>query len=41
MKKLSVLAAAFAALVFAACGNKTAQNVESADSTKTLEQSQI
>ena len=41
MKKLSILAAAFAAIVFSACGNKTAQNVESADSTKSFEQSQI
>ena len=41
MKKLSILAAVFAAIVFSACGNKTAQNVESADSTKSFEQSQI
>ena len=41
MKKLSIFAAAFAAIVFAACGNKTAQNAESADSMKSFEQSQI
>ena len=42
MKKLSVFAAAFAAIVFAACGNKTAQNAESADSVvKSFEQEQI
>ena len=41
MKKLSILAAAFAAIVFAACGNKTAQNAESADSVKSFEQQQI
>ena len=42
MKKLSILAAAFAAIVFAACGNKTAQNAESADSVvKSFEQEQI
>jgi len=42
MKKLSFLAAAFAAIVFAACGNKTAQNAESADSVvKSFEQEQI
>ena len=41
MKKLSILAAAFAAIVFAACGNKTAQNAESADSTPSFEQAQI
>ena len=41
MKKLSILAAAFAAIVFAACGNKTAQNTESADSVKSFEQQQI
>ena len=42
MKKLSIFAAAFAAIVFAACGNKTAQNAESADSVvKSFEQQQI
>ena len=42
MKKLSIFAAAFAAIVFAACGNKTAQNAESADSVvKSFEQEQI
>ena len=41
MKKLSFLAAAFAAIVFAACGNKTAQNAESQDSVKSFEQQQI
>ena len=42
MKKLSILAASFAAIVFAACGNKTAQNTESADSVvKSFEQEQI
>ena len=34
MKKLSILAVAFAAIAFAACGNKTANNTESADSGK-------
>ena len=41
MKKLSVLAIAFAAIAFAACGNKTAQTAESADSVKSFEQQQI
>ncbi|WP_028902722.1 MULTISPECIES: hypothetical protein [unclassified Prevotella] len=42
MKKLSIFAVAFAAIAFAACGgNKSAQNVESADSTKSFEQEQI
>ena len=42
MKKLSILAATFAAIVFASCGNKTAQNAESADSVvKSFEQEQI
>ena len=41
MKKLSILAAVFAAIVFTACGNKTAQNVESADSIQRFEQAQI
>ena len=41
MKKLSILAAVVVAIVFSACGNKTAQNVESADSMKSFEQSQI
>lgn len=41
MKKLSIVAVAFAAVVFAACGNKTANNTESADSVKSFEQEQI
>ena len=42
MKKLSLLAVAFAAIVFAACGNKTAKNTELADSVeKSFEQEQI
>ena len=42
MKKLSILAATFAAIVFASCGNKTAQNAESADCVvKSFEQEQI
>ena len=42
MKKLSILAVAFAAIAFAACGNKTANNTESADSVvKSFEQEQI
>jgi len=42
MKKLSIIAAAFAAIVFAACGNKAAQNAESAESeVKSFEQQQI
>ena len=42
MKKLSVLAVAFAAIAFAACGNKSAQNTDSADSVvKSFEQEQI
>ena len=42
MKKLSVLAIAFAAVVFAACGGqKNAQNTEEADSLKSFEQQQI
>ena len=42
MKKLSIFAVAFAAIAFAACGgNKCAQNVEDADSTKSFEQEQI
>ena len=42
MKKLSILAAVFAAFAFAACGNKTAQNTVSADSVeKSFEQEQI
>ena len=41
MKQLSILVAVFTAVVFSACGNKTAQNAESADSTKSFEQSQI
>jgi hypothetical protein len=42
MKKLSILAVVFAAIAFAACGNKSAQNTESADSVvKSFEQEQI
>ncbi len=41
MKKLSIFAVAFATIVFASCGNKSAQNAESADSVKTFEQEQI
>ena len=41
MKKLSIVAVAFAAVVFAACGNKTANNTESADAVKSFEQEQI
>ena len=42
MKKLSVLAIAFAAIAFAACGGKkSAQAVEDADSLKSFEQQQI
>ena len=42
MKKLSILAIAFAAVVFAACGGKkSTQNVEDADSLKSFEQQQI
>lgn len=42
MKKLSILAVAFAAIAFVACGgNKGAQNTESADSVKSFEQEQI
>ena len=42
MKKLSIFAVAFAAMMFAACGgNKTAQNVEQEDSVKSFEQEQI
>lgn len=41
MNKLSILAAVFAVIVFTACGNKTAQNAESADSTHRFEQAQI
>lgn len=42
MKKLSVLAIAFAAVMFAACsGQKTAQNAAEADSAKSFEQQQI
>ncbi|MBR1503849.1 MAG: hypothetical protein IJ618_08215 [Prevotella sp.] len=42
MKKLSILAVAFAAIAFAACGNKSAKNAESADSVvKSFEQEQI
>lgn len=42
MKKLSVLAIAFAAVLFAACGGKkSAQNDAAADSLKSFEQQQI
>ena len=42
MKKLSVLAIAFAAIAFAACGGKkNAQTEETADSLKSFEQQQI
>ena len=42
MKKLSILAIAFAAVVFAACGGKkSAQTDEMADSLKSFEQQQI
>ena len=42
MKKLSMFAVAFAAMMFAACGgNKTAQNAEQEDSVKSFEQEQI
>ncbi len=41
MKKLSILAIAFAAITFAACGNKTAQTDAAADSVKSFEQQQI
>ena len=41
MKKISILAGVFAAIVFSACGNKTAQNAESADSMQRFEQAQI
>ena len=42
MKKLSILAIAFAAIVFAACGGKKSeQAAENADSLKSFEQQQI
>ena len=42
MKKLSILAVAFAAMTFAACGgNKNAQTAEQTDSVKSFEQEQI
>ena len=42
MKKLSIFAVVFAAVVIASCGgNKSAQNVEESDSTKSFEQEQI
>jgi hypothetical protein len=42
MKKLSILAVAFAALTFVACGGKkTTENVEGQDSVKSFEQEQI
>ena len=42
MKKLSIIAVAFAAILVASCGGqKSAQNVEENDSTKSFEQAQI
>jgi hypothetical protein len=41
MKKLSVLAIAFAAIAFAACGGKKTQASEEADTLKSFEQQQI
>ena len=42
MKKLSIFAVAFAAMVFAACGgNKSGNTVETNDSIKSFEQEQI
>jgi hypothetical protein len=42
MKKLSILAVSFAALIFASCGgNKSTQNAEQSDSIKSFEQEQI
>ena len=42
MKKLTILAVAFAAIILAACGGKkSANNVEEADSLKSFEQQQI
>lgn len=42
MKKLSILAVAFAAMTFAACGgNKSAQTAEQEDTLKAFEQAQI
>ena len=42
MKKLTIVAVAFAAIVFAACGGKkSANNAEEADSLKSFEQKQI
>ena len=42
MKKLSILAIAFVAIAFAACGGKkSAQADEAADSLKSFEQQQI
>lgn len=42
MKKFSIFAVAFAAVLFAACtGNKSANNAEEADSLKSFEQEQI
>ena len=42
MKKLTIVAVAFAAIVFAACGGKkSANNAEEADSLKSFEQQQI
>ena len=42
MKKLSIVAVAFAAMTFAACGgNKSAQTAEQTDSVKSFEQEQI
>ena len=43
MKKLSIIAIAFATIAFAACGNKTAQSAQTTDSVpeKSFEQQQI
>ena len=41
MKKLSVLAIAFVAIAFAACGGKKTQATEEADTLKSFEQQQI
>ena len=41
MKKLSLFAIAFAAIAFAACGNKTAKTEAATDSVKSFEQEQI
>ena len=41
MKKLSILAAVFAAIVFSACGNKTAQNADGSTYTTTFEMTRV